>query len=201
MTAKDITPEVKSAVNTYLLARAYAEVQREKVDAIERRILQSEVWHEATEWSQMLHTEQRRITEPKDTFLLSDQDSKRYLLMVRAELEKAGYEIESTPGSEPHSYFCPALTAEHEQTKAEWLILGHAAKMMKMGFDGQELNSRLLCMKNGLEQREQFIDLVVKLVVNAPDFKNPLVKPAVGEGREKSPGQRSRRTSSPGCAR
>jgi hypothetical protein len=37
----------------------------------------------------------------------------------------------------------------------------------------QDFNTALLCA-GGLEKRQEFIDLLCKLVVNLPDFRNPL---------------------------
>ena len=68
--------------------------------------------------------------------------------------------------------YCPALVAESIQREAERLIVDSAAEMLGLDFDGKELHHRLLCL--GLDKYKQFLDLSVALVVNLPDFKNPL---------------------------
>jgi hypothetical protein len=86
---------------------------------------------------------------------------------VEFNLIKDGVKPEDMPEGQ-----CPACVAEHIQVKAEWLICDTAADMLDMDITGKELNSRLLCM--GLDKYHEFIDLIVRLVVNLPDFKNPI---------------------------
>ena len=40
-----ITPALKSSVNAYLMARAFAETEREKVDTIQREILETAAYY------------------------------------------------------------------------------------------------------------------------------------------------------------
>jgi len=168
MTPK-VTYAVKSAVNAYLLARTSAELHREKVDKIQRGLLEDTPYYTAEKYLIRGRTEKERITDPKDTWLMSDEESFDYLVDLKHELIKAGYKIESEPGSAENSYSCPALSAEYLQTQTQWLVIDTAAEMLgeKEGF-----RDSLLCA--GLEKYNQFIDLVVKMVVNMPDFKNPL---------------------------
>ncbi len=168
MKTPQITQAVKSSVNAYLMARTYAEVQREKVDKIERGLLETAKYF-TSDKHRRYEKGKIRITDPDKTWLLSDEDSQDYLLDVRFALEKAGYKIKSTPGEPEHSYFCPALTAESLQTKTEHLLIDSAAEMI--GEKGNFQN-RLLCA--GLDKYKQFIELVVGMVVNMPGFKNPL---------------------------
>lgn len=165
-----ITDNLKSSVNAYLIARAYAETQREIVDKIQRKILGECKYYIAEEWVERLGEKRERITEPKDTFLMDEDDFLDYYLNVRKDLEKAGYEIESTADPEhPHSYKCPALSAEWTQTQAEHLVIDSMAEML--GED--DLRHRLLCA--GLNKYHQFLDLAVKFVVNSPGWVAPKV--------------------------
>ena len=170
LTQKDITQEVKSAVNAYLMARAYAETMRAAVDKIERAILQESP---VTNGLEVEHGEPARlITEPKHTYLCTDEAMMAdYYAEVNKRLRAKGLK----PADMPDTH-CPALVAEEMQLTAERLVIDTAADMLKLGFDGKELDHRLLCM--GLEKRQELIDLVVKLVVNLPDFKSPLKKAA-----------------------
>ncbi len=163
-----ITQAVKSSVNAYLMARVYAEVQRERVDGIERGLLESAGYY-TSDQHQRYEKEVVRITDPDKTWLLSEEDSQDYLLDVRFALEKAGYKIKSTPGEPEHSYCCPALTAETLQTKTEHILIDSAAEMI-----GQNGEFRNKLLRHGLDKYNEFINLVVKMVVNAPGFKNPL---------------------------
>jgi len=161
MTEQDITPEVKTSVRAYLLARANAEVMREAITKIETEILQESPLTDAR------FEHGKKITNPKDAWLADDSEWADYFMEVNTRTRKAGLKPDDMPDDH-----CPALVAEHIQMQAEQLILENAADMMGLEFDGKELNHKLLCL--GLEKRQQFLDLVIKLVVNLPNFKNPL---------------------------
>jgi len=61
---------------------------------------------------------------------------------------------------------CPALTAESLQRDAEHLIVEVAADY----FDGITVHKLICC---GLEKYHKFIDLIVGMCVNHPDFEAP----------------------------
>ena len=171
MNPKQISPGVKSAVNAYLLARANAEAHREKVDEIQRHLLTTADYHVDPEFTgRKCDVGFKVIRDPKDTYLMEKAEREDYYADLKHALEKAGYEIETIDDPErPGAWACPALTAEDIQRKTEQLIVDTAAEML--GQDENFLND-LLCA--GLDKYHKFIDLVVRLVVNAPDFKNPL---------------------------
>jgi len=153
----DITPELRQAVAVYLDARVFAEVTREAVDEIQRAILTEMVLVDGTE------RERGRITDPKRTWMCRDDEVlHRYYAEVDKRLRAAGLKPD-----EMEADYCPALVAEDKQRKAEWAIFDTASTMLEMELSGQELNSGLLCMKKGLEKRQEFIDLTVGLVLSA----------------------------------
>ena len=163
LTQKNVTPGVKSAVNSYLLARAYAETMREAVDKIQRQALE-----EAPLKNGFERFEINKITDPKQAYLCTDENQ---LKDYYAECDSRERQAKLKPPDMPFDH-CPALVAEHLQVQTEWLICENAAEMLGLEFEGKELNNRLLCL--GLEKRQRFIDLVVGLVVNLPGFKSPL---------------------------
>jgi len=162
---EDVTQAVKSSVNAYLMARAYAETMRAAVDKIDREILEEcpltndlEIRHDRPAGS---------VTDPKYTYLCENED-----LMddYYQESDKRLRAANLKPSSMPFDH-CPALVAEHLQIQTQWLLIESAAEMM--GIENPEnFNNDLLC--NGLDTHKKFIDLVVGLVVNLPNFKNPL---------------------------
>lgn len=174
MTPEQMPQSVKSAVNAYLMARAHAELQREKVDSIARELLTTAEYYTDPKFITRARKKSERITEPKNAWLLEDSEHTDYLLDLKHALKKAGYKIEDIPGEPAHSYKCPALVAEDIQRDAERLIIKTAAEMLG---ETEDFHHKLLC--NGLDKYYQFIDLVVKLVVNLPNFKNPLTKQEV----------------------
>lgn len=167
MTTKDVTLAVKSSVNAYLMARAYAETMRDCVDKIQSDILAECPLSNDLEQKRGLAA--RQITDPKQAYLCTNED---WLQDYYQETDKRLREARRKPDDMPINH-CPALVAECLQTDTEWILLDCASDMLAMDFDGQELNHRLLC--KGLDKRQEFIDLVVGLVVNLPDFKNPLI--------------------------
>lgn len=157
-----ITQDVKSAVNAYLLARTYAELQRERVDVLTKEILTTAKYYTPKHMTR--GRTQTRITDPKDTWMLSGKEHIDYLLDLKASLQKAGYTIKTH--DQEHSYNCPALTAEYLQTQSEWLVIDSAAEMLG---ENKDFRHSLLCA--GLDKYHKFVNIVVGLVINAPDFQ------------------------------
>jgi hypothetical protein len=169
LTMDDITPEVENAVNAYLLARAYAETMRESVDKVYAAVLVDIPMFDDIKLGVRYEPTGERITNHNLLYLSSDEDAcKRVYAEVDKQLRADGAKSADMPAEH-----CPALVAENIQHEAEWAILDAAAVMLGLEFDGKELNHRLLCL--GLEKQKQFIDLVVKLVVNRPGFKAPKI--------------------------
>ena len=181
MGPENVTYEVKSAVNAYLMARANAETHRAKVDDIARKLL-AEVPIQIKEGlTGRRYPGFDRITEPKYAYLMSDVDAEFYYAEKLHALRKSGYEIEDIP-DQPGHYKCPACCAEHLQVQTEWLLIEEAARMINAE-KPENFNHRLLCdpSGNGLGRRQEFIDLVVKMVLALPDFKNPLTGELINE--------------------
>lgn len=170
LTMKDVTPGVKSAVGAYLMARAYAETMHNHVDKIQREILAESP---LTNGHETKHGQPARlITDPKHAWLCDDDAAcADYYAECNRRERAAGLKPDDMPDSH-----CPALVAEDIQRTTERLIIDNAAVMLRFEGGGKELHHRLLCA--GLDKYHEFIDLMVKLVVNLPDFKNPLQKMA-----------------------
>jgi len=174
MNTPTITPAVKTSVTAYLLARTYAEVKKDRCDTICREILATaEYWTARREGRRSQEPE--RITEPDDAWRLSDVDHTDYLLYERHKLEEAGYKIDDPPGAD---YKHPALVARSLQRDAELLLITTTLKMLKIDIPPKAFNNRLLCQPDGLAKRQQFIDLIVKMVLALPDY----TPPTIGEG-------------------
>ena len=170
LTQESITQDVKSSVAAYLMARTFAEVTRERVEKIQRAVLEECPLRVDPEWiDRKIWTSDAEITDPKDTYLAVREDFLDYL--QECNKRERAENIKPANMLDEH---CPALVAENVQTKAEHLIVDSAAEMLGLDMDGQEFLSRLLC--KGLDEYERFIDLVVKLVVNHPDFESPMMQ-------------------------
>ena len=167
LTEKDITQDVKSAVSAYLMARAYAETMRERIDKIETAVL---VQCPLTNGLEIKHVQPaREITEPKEVYLCTDKDMlEEHYGEVNHRVRAAGLKPDDMPDSH-----CPALVAESLQCDTEHLIIDTAIEMLNLDKD---FGHTLIC--NGMDKYHQFIDLVCKLVINAPGFESPLKQAA-----------------------
>ena len=163
LTVADVSDDVKSSVRAYLLARVFAETEREKIDAMQREILETATYETSPEWARRgMKDAPERITDPKHAYLMTDVDFEDYYAECQHRIRKMGYKL-------PEGH-CPALVAESLQVTTENLLIRAAAEMM--GEYPEDFPHGLLCL--GLEKRQEFIDLVVGLVINLPDFRNPL---------------------------
>jgi hypothetical protein len=145
-------------VNAYLMARAYAETMRSRVDEVQRAVLAECPLDMDPQWIERRGDE--KITEPSLTYLAVASGLKDYW----AECNKRERELGIKPDDMPDEH-CPALVAEHLQVQTEWLLLecGWAAIDVDGSPDGWK---RLYG-----EQRKKFIDLLCGLVVNHPKYK------------------------------
>jgi len=171
-----ITYDLKSAVNAYLMARCHAEIMRAEVDKIAEKILTSIKFYGNKYSKRGLDAPdvKFRVLKHKDSWLMNDEDSHDYLTFLRDDILKAGFDapLSEYEPSEPipeWSYLCPALVAESLVVDTEHLIVRCMAEILGTTFD--ELWQGLMCKYH---KYKEFLDLCVKLVVNQPDFKNPL---------------------------
>ena len=157
--ASDVaTAETKSLVNSYLMARVYAEAMRERVDAIGREILK-----EMPLYADMADGS-ARIVEPSQIFLCTDDAATGAYFLEASKRERAAG---IKPTNMPDEY-CPALVAESRLSKIENMLIDASGKAL-----GVDSNSPGMY----LERRKRYIDLVVGMIVNMPGFRNPLDKP------------------------
>lgn len=169
LSIKDVTPAVKSSVNAYLMARVYAETMRAAVDKVYKESL--EIFPLYTDRNELRDPSRRkpkeRIFDHDKMYLSKDEETcKEVYADVNFQLRKQGLKPDSMPDDH-----CPALVAEHLQVKTQWLLIECAAEMLGES-NPKDFNNQLLCA--GLDTHKKFIDLVVGLVVNLPDFKSPL---------------------------
>ena len=159
LTRKDVTPELIQAGYAYIAAKAAAQTVTEAVRPIQRKVLADFEFY--NDLSVEHGAARERITDPDALYLSEDEDGLLfYYTTVDIALRQAGLKPQDMPIEH-----CPILVAEHKQTQAEWRLIAEAARML--GDDNpDEFNNRLLCQKDGLEKRREFIELTAKLVVN-----------------------------------
>lgn len=152
-TPKAIVAALKPFVVNLIMLKAVAQVERERVDAIEREELRSQNYY-----GRHRDGRQFRVTEPKQSYLMDTDSSERYFDKLKAIHLANGFKA-AAEGN------CPALTAEHEQVKAEWALIEAAQQ-----FFPDVTNNKLLCGTkdmDGLTARQKYLDLLCGLVVSA----------------------------------
>ena len=160
-----LTPEIARLVDTYLLARTFAEVMRGRVDAVHLEILtECPIWT-TPEISPRME-EPRKILKSSDLYLTVNEAE------VRDFYDEADHRLKKLKikPQDMEKDHCPALVAEHDLTKVEWALIDVSGA--PFGVD----SSNIMCCKNGLENRQKWLDLVVGLHVQQPGFVNPLTK-------------------------
>lgn len=156
---REVSRKLRPFVDTLLLATAYAQLERERVDAIQRKVLEEQNYYGRVDGRQA------RIREPKQSWLMDDDSSERYFAKLNA-IHLANGFARAADG------YCPALCAESLQTEAEWALILAAEE-----FFPDCTNDRLLCgtkEQGGLETRQKYLDLMIGLVVNSPGYTSPL---------------------------
>lgn len=147
LNAKNVAKAMEPYVELLLFSMTHAQMEREKIDVLERRLLGSGRYG--------------GNGDPKLAWTLPDEAFQRFLDDKHVELLAMDYDLERG--------YCPALIAEHSQIKAENALIEAAQQ-----FFPDVSNDRLLCGtddKGGLELRREYIDLMIKMVVNRPGYK------------------------------
>lgn len=161
LTVSDI-PRIQAAltpaVNAYLLATAYAKFERERVNVIYSGILAKSPGY--------LDDEGKRITSPRDAWRIADKrESEIYYAECQDAIDAAGYKL-------PRGH-CPALVAENVQRDAAKVLIDAAGEFFAV------TDQQLWQQPNSLQVRQEYIDLLVGLVVSSPDYVSPAIKVAV----------------------
>ena len=157
--AQAIARELTRPVNAVLLATALAQTERERMDAIDRELLAATVYHVADEWTERgMDGLPERITDHKDAFLMSEADAEDYYAQRQERIDALGHNL-------PRGH-CPALCAEEVQRDAEHVLIDAAEPF----FPGVTLH-KLLCA--GLDKHREYLDLLMKLVINSPGYVAP----------------------------
>jgi hypothetical protein len=147
-----------SLVNSWLNAKAHADFIRGKVDQIQRRVLEEVPLYQSA--GGRLHGDGARITDPRLTFMCEDEDAcQRYFDRCEEEEDKANLRAGLKKG------YCPALVAEERL-----VYISHAIADIVCPFLDIDKNE-LFCQGDGVDTWNKFINLIVKAVVNHPNFE------------------------------
>ena len=138
-------------VDTYLLAKAYAQTQREAMDKIDLELI-----------ARLSPMDGRKpITNPRHLWRMGDAAYVEFQAARDDMIKAAGYNVERG--------YCPALMAEHVEISAARALVNEAGKFVP-GMDAD----KLIC--SGLDNYYKAVDLLCKLVVNHPTYRAPKIK-------------------------
>ena len=176
MTMKDVSPELISAVNAWLLATVHHKMEKQKMDKMDAEILEDLNVYMADDFVAHLSGNERkssvvkdesglRILDSKILYMASDETAKKFYEERSNRIEKMGYSVERG--------YCPALIADGIVMECEQLIIDASCKILGLG-DGEKWKNKLLCHGDGLTTLKKWIDLCVGLVVNMPGFESPM---------------------------
>lgn len=140
-------------VCAYLLAEAYAKLMADKVDPIEKEILSS---------GRYLYDPRNRVDpgpcyDPKHAYLMFDLDSMMFFHASDEAKREAGLVPDDWEWSR-----CPKLVAEYTAMKAKRNVYDAGAPVFGMPDEIYKM-----------DLYEKAVDLMVKFVVNHPDFEEP----------------------------
>lgn len=164
MGPRELSQKLQPAVHACLIAQACALVHRERVDAIQRRILQTGNW--------LAEKSQEKITDPNHTYLMPQSDYPAYFTTLRKALEADGYVIQTHHINDNENYwdyYCPACLAESIQSDAEHVLINLFAEYLNY----KDFLHKLLSA--GMDDYRKLIDLLVRFVVNSPDYVSPVI--------------------------
>lgn len=154
---KRLAVDLRPFVNAVLMAELFAKMERERVRPIYAEVLDyCDVRDKRTG---------ERITDPDKAWRMSDEAAAEYY----PECDKRIHEVEGWR-SLPKGH-CPALVAEGIQRDAERLMFTEAAKVFPELHPDRLYCSRLELIRKGRE-------LLMGLVINAPGYIPPKLKPA-----------------------
>jgi len=139
--------EGRALVLALLAARAFAQVERKRVDAYIQPIFAE---YDFRPTQENLKFGEPDATLPLKYLWLTDMDAPEY-----HEFNERCYDAHAARGWTGERGHCPALTAEHAVTKAEWAIIESISRFLD--FDFTHIYG---------DERKQLLDLVCGAALN-----------------------------------
>ncbi len=152
-------PQLHNAVNTYLMAKAYVQTWRERVDPIQRDTLKLIGAVYADKHSRKTGP----ITDPKDSWLMSDEQHREWCDELDHEYRSRGWLTDADARG-----VCPALKVEELERQAARAVLMLAAQYVEaLEPDG------LIC--SGMKNYRKGLEIVCGLIVNHSTYRKPAI--------------------------
>lgn len=147
------TPEIRAAVEAYIMGKAFARMERKRVDAYVLPIWESYDFRISEDMAGGPQEVGEKLKNPGEIYLAGDD------IRVDRFFEECR-EAHIANGWKGPRDQCPALVAEHQLTKLEAALIDVSAKPFKMC--DQDFWER----PNALENRKAWIDNVCGLIVS-----------------------------------
>lgn len=150
----NITQELVDAVYDYVEARGDAEVMASLIKPVEKRLLENQFEFYAKRGNE-------RITESGRLYLSDDEDGiKKFYLELDNRLKAVGIKPDYMIADR-----CPLLVAKREQLDKENILIKLAAQMLEVD-DPEKLAHSILCQRQGLQKRQDFVEATIDLVMS-----------------------------------
>lgn len=162
------TKDMVAAAALVMHTMAAVDVIKPIVDGYRRRILEEGQWQVKPEFRDKMSRRggglgEEVILDPKNAYLMSDENFAIYDAKCKAARDEAGLHVEDPE-------FCPLCVAEHDLVKARVLLVNAMQPIT-----GLEYN-KLLCA--GLDKLDEYVNLTLKLM---GPFVKEWMKDNIGE--------------------
>ena len=154
--AAEIVHKLNPCVNALLLAKTHASMQREAMRKIDLELID---WLAPVYGNIHSGKVGKPITDPKHLWMMGDEEAANYYAERDKAIRKAGYDVK--PG------YCPALIAEEVERIAARTLIEASEEFFGTSADD------LIC--SGIANYNKFVDLLIGLVVNHPNYRKPKI--------------------------
>lgn len=144
-----ITQEMINAAEVFLLAKVLEEAIEPVVTQYSKRILEKHEFKASDKWNEFPEVAKKVILDPKQVYLLSEEDMATYLAEAFIARDNAGLKVS-------HPENCPYLEAKNHRVMAENALFDTVSKHPKLG----NLKPHLLT----LDERSKVIDLILTIL-------------------------------------
>ena len=149
--------EITALQEAYLIAKAMEEEINAKDEEIKRKVLAENVYYKSDEiwelWEKRFPGSERRITEPRDDYEMSEGDMQDYIDKLYTEYLKAGIADERGRG------WIPSAKVHNIRHETENALLNIVIELFK----GTEYEDAIRQATKHWKYREQLLDITMKL--------------------------------------
>lgn len=148
------TQNMIDAAKAVFVAMAMVQTLEPIITGIQRKLLEEGKYPCDSKWSERARSDGEYITDPNQSYLMSEKDSKKYLDLLHEEIIKAGFDVKK--------HYCPLLIAKSDLTdaKRELIIAMEPVITPKTGLTYEVL----VTTHRSIEKIDQVVDMTLKLL-------------------------------------